>query len=99
MPTKSSRTLQVCEFSSSSRLVPTLLLDVAPAEEWEIAPDSAYVYYCDNETVFGVELQETPDSKGLPLVADMSSNFLTRHIDVKKVRAGGGANTPVSDRG
>lgn len=47
--------------------------------------DIAYVYYCDNETVHGVEFSETPDvPEGVELVADMSSNFLSRPIDVSR---------------
>jgi len=42
----------------------------------------AFTYYCDNETVDGVEFQTTPT--GHNLVADMSSNFLSRAVDVRK---------------
>lgn len=56
---------------------------VPPQKEWTIAKDAAYFYYCDNETVHGVEFHEIPDV-GLPLVCDMSSNLLTRPVDVSK---------------
>lgn len=49
-------------------------------------PDAKYVYYCDNETIHGVEYPETPvfgDGK-VPVVVDMTSNFLSRPIDVTK---------------
>ncbi|KAJ8606714.1 hypothetical protein MRB53_040733 [Persea americana] len=42
----------------------------------------AFTYYCDNETVDGVEFRSSPD--GHNLVADMSSNFLSRPVDVRK---------------
>jgi phosphoserine aminotransferase len=45
------------------------------------AEDTALTYYCDNETVDGVEFQSTPS--GPNLVADMSSNFLSRAVDVR----------------
>jgi phosphoserine aminotransferase len=45
------------------------------------AEDTALTYYCDNETVDGVEFQSTPT--GPNLVADMSSNFLSRAVDVR----------------
>jgi phosphoserine aminotransferase len=58
-------------------------------QNWELneadAKDLAYVYYCDNETVDGSEFQfvpKVPDS--VPLVSDMSSNFLSRPVDVAK---------------
>ncbi|EME47439.1 hypothetical protein DOTSEDRAFT_69381 [Dothistroma septosporum NZE10] len=46
------------------------------------AESVALTYYCDNETVDGVEFQAAPS--GANLVADMSSNFLSRAVDVKK---------------
>lgn len=52
--------------------------------EWNLSEDADYVYYCANETVFGVEFPYIPDVKGVTLVCDMSSNFLTRNVDVAK---------------
>eukprot|EP00971_Amphidinium_carterae_P175685 3482147-Amphidinium_carterae.1 len=52
--------------------------------EWKLDPAAAYVHYCANETVNGVEFQYTPEVGSVPLVADMSSNFLSKPIDVKK---------------
>lgn len=46
--------------------------------------DASYFYYCDNETVHGVEFGFVPDVD-VPIVCDMSSNALSRPIDVKKV--------------
>lgn len=42
------------------------------------------MYYCDNETVDGVEFPSVPQTNGVPLVADMSSNFLSRPFDITK---------------
>lgn len=36
--------------------------------------------------VSGVEFDFVPDTKGVPLVADMSSNIMSRKVDVSKVR-------------
>lgn len=52
---------------------------------WKLDPEASYVYYCMNETVEGVEFQYIPDTKGVPLVCDMSSNIFSRPIDVSKV--------------
>ncbi|KAK4981114.1 Phosphoserine transaminase [Elasticomyces elasticus] len=58
----------------------------------------ALTYYCDNETVDGVEFQSTPD--GHNLVADMSSNFLSRKVDVRKHAAiFGGAQKNIGTTG
>jgi len=42
------------------------------------------LHYTSNETIHGVEFQDIPDSKGLTLVSDMSSNILSRPIDVSR---------------
>ncbi|GFF58106.1 phosphoserine aminotransferase [Aspergillus udagawae] len=61
-----------------------------PAEEtWSLSPsrNSAFVYFCDNETVDGVEFPSFPkilESDDRIVVADMSSNFLSRKVDVSK---------------
>ena len=46
--------------------------------------DAAYVHYTPNETIVGVEFPYIPDTGDVPLVADMSSNILSRQIDVSK---------------
>jgi phosphoserine aminotransferase len=53
-------------------------------EEWKLDPEAAYVHYCMNETVNGVEFNFTPDVGNVPLVADMSSDFMSKPIDVRK---------------
>lgn len=56
-----------------------------PAQsEWKFDPKAKYVYYCANETVFGVEVNDVPETNGVPLVCDMSSNFLSKPVDVSK---------------
>ncbi|XP_060618147.2 phosphoserine aminotransferase [Anolis sagrei] len=51
---------------------------------WNLNPDASYVYYCANETVHGVEFDFAPDVGKTVLVSDMSSNFLSRPVDVSK---------------
>ncbi|KAG5457852.1 MAG: pyridoxal phosphate-dependent transferase, partial [Olpidium bornovanus] len=58
---------------------------VPPREKWKLSGSRAvYVYYCDNETVDGVEFPFVPDVGSVPLVCDMSSNILSRPVDVCK---------------
>ena len=52
--------------------------------DWSIDQDAAYLHYTSNETIHGVEFQDIPDSAGLPLVCDMSSNILSRPFDVNR---------------
>ncbi|CAG9834909.1 unnamed protein product [Diabrotica balteata] len=51
---------------------------------WNLDPNAAYVFYCDNDTIDGVEFPDIPNTGTIPLVADMSSNILTKEIDVSK---------------
>ena len=55
-----------------------------PQGEWRVRPDAAYVHYCSNETIGGVEFHWVPDAGGVPLVADASSHILSRPLDIAK---------------
>src|ERR1700760_2874174 len=56
-----------------------------PAQtELRFSENPAYLHYTPNETIGGVEFGYVPDSGAIPLVADMSSNILSRPIDVSK---------------
>jgi phosphoserine aminotransferase len=52
--------------------------------EWQVRTDAAYVHYCSNETIGGVEFHWIPDTGAVPLVADASSHFLSRPLEVAK---------------
>ncbi|MFK0572350.1 3-phosphoserine/phosphohydroxythreonine transaminase [Endozoicomonas sp.] len=53
-------------------------------DQWRLSTDAAYLHYTPNETIGGLEFSFIPDSGAVPLVADMSSNILSRPIDVSK---------------
>lgn len=53
-------------------------------EQWRLSPQAAYVHIVSNETIHGVQYQHTPDVGELPLVADMSSDILSRPLDVSR---------------
>jgi phosphoserine aminotransferase len=55
-----------------------------PNTKWPLKSDAAYVHYCPNETVDGIEINYIPETDGVPLVADMSSTILSHEIDVSK---------------
>jgi phosphoserine aminotransferase len=57
---------------------------IPPQSGWQIDDEAAYLHYTSNETIGGVEFQFIPDSGGLPLVCDMSSNILSRPLDVSR---------------
>ncbi|HEY6240069.1 MAG TPA: 3-phosphoserine/phosphohydroxythreonine transaminase, partial [Burkholderiales bacterium] len=52
-------------------------------KKWNVRKDAAYAHYCSNETIGGVEFHEIPKTE-IPLVADASSHFLSRPLDVSK---------------
>jgi phosphoserine aminotransferase len=58
--------------------------EVPAFETWRLDPAAAYVHICANETIGGVEYHWTPDTGEVPLVADMSSNILSRPVDVSR---------------
>jgi phosphoserine aminotransferase len=49
---------------------------------WQVSPGAAYLHITGNETADGVEYPWTPVRHRTPLAADMTSNFLTRPLDV-----------------
>ena len=57
---------------------------IPPRASWKLDPAAAYVHICSNETIGGLEYHFTPDVGNVPLVADMSSDILSRPIDVSK---------------
>lgn len=50
----------------------------------QVDQKSAYFHYCSNETVDGIEINNIPDAGDVPLVVDMSSNILSKPVDVSK---------------
>lgn len=61
--------------------------NIPPADHWKFSPSPAFVYYCDNETVDGVQFSHDPTSfpfqilpPNVPLIADYSSSFMSRSI-------------------
>lgn len=57
---------------------------VSARDTWKLSPNAKYVHYCDNETIGGVEFKGAPDVGNATLIADMSSNFLSKPVDVSK---------------
>ncbi|MGX8835602.1 3-phosphoserine/phosphohydroxythreonine transaminase [Amedibacillus sp. YH-ame6] len=53
-------------------------------EELSLDPKADYVYLCSNNTIYGTEWNYVPETNGVPIVADMSSDILSRPVDVSK---------------
>ncbi|MBL8287790.1 MAG: 3-phosphoserine/phosphohydroxythreonine transaminase [Rubrivivax sp.] len=57
---------------------------IPPRASWKLDPEAAYVHICSNETIGGVQYHFTPEVGTVPLVADMSSDILSRPVDLAK---------------
>ena len=53
-------------------------------DELALTPDAAYVHMTSNNTLFGTQWASLPDTGGVPLVSDTSSDMFSRPIDVSK---------------
>lgn len=53
-------------------------------DEIKLSDDAAYLHVCYNNTIYGTEYHYIPETGDIPLIADMSSDFLSRPIDFKK---------------
>lgn len=57
----------------------------AVPEKLDLDPKAAYLYYCSNETIHGVEFFKEPvPPAGVELMCDTSSDFMSRPVDVSK---------------
>lgn len=75
---------KVCDVNIAASTESENFMRLPKPEEIKLTPDAAYVHMCSNNTIFGTEYSWLPDTKGVPLVADMSSNIASREIDVSK---------------
>ncbi|MGI9204935.1 MAG: 3-phosphoserine/phosphohydroxythreonine transaminase [Woeseiaceae bacterium] len=55
-----------------------------PESSWQRSDNAAYLHYCANETIAGVEFPFVPNSGNTSLVCDMSSTILSRPVDVSR---------------
>ena len=53
-------------------------------DQLKLDPEANYFYYCANNTIYGTEWQYVPQIGNVPLVCDMSSDILSRPVDVSK---------------
>ena len=53
-------------------------------EQLKLDPEASYFYYCANNTIYGTEWQYVPETGAVPLVCDMSSDILSRPVDLSK---------------
>lgn len=73
-----------CEVIVSASSEASKFTNIPDPSGWVLDEQAAYLHYTANETIHGVEFPDIPDSGGLPLVSDMSSNILSRKFDLSR---------------
>lgn len=76
--------LPFCEVNLSADTMDKGYNYIPEFDTWSLDPDAAYFHYTPNETIGGVEFNYIPDTGDVPIIADMSSNILSRPLDVSK---------------
>lgn len=57
---------------------------IPPVADWALSDGAAYLHYCANETIAGIEFPFVPKNGAVPIVSDMSSTLLSRPVDIEK---------------
>ncbi len=73
-----------CSVNLAANAESSKYTSIPPRAEWRLDAEAAYVHYTPNETIGGVEFHDIPDTRGVSLVADMSSTILSRPLDVAR---------------
>jgi len=75
---------KLCPFRLAASTEAENFLRLPRMDEIQLSGDASYVYMCSNNTIFGTQFKEFPQTGSVPLVADMSSDILSRPLDVSK---------------
>lgn len=71
-------------FRFAASTEPQKFTRVPRANEISFAPEASYVYICTNNTIEGTQWHSIPDTRDVPLVADMSSDIASRVMDIRR---------------
>lgn len=83
----SEKALKEANIVASGRVAATVAPEftrVPRADELDVDPEAAYVHLTSNNTIKGTQFHEFPDTGEVPLVADMSSDFLWAPFDASR---------------
>ncbi len=73
-----------CDVHISASSETSAFTTIPDIQDWDVDSSAGYLHYTSNETIHGVEFQQIPDVGDLTLVSDMSSNVLSRPLDVSR---------------
>ncbi len=83
-----SAILEAQKFCNARPLVPyeqsKIYTGIPTYDRAQLDASFDYFHYTSNETLEGVQWQETPENNGIPMFCDMTSDLMTRPIDVDK---------------
>ncbi len=87
--TWSEKALQEAQVLGSPQIAATTLVNgsttrVPTQHELKLNPNAAYVHLTSNNTIYGTQFHRFPETGAVPLIADMSSDILSRRIDVRQ---------------
>ena len=57
---------------------------IGDVAEWQVDANAAYAYICSNNTIHGTQYHFFPETGAVPLIADMSSDIMSRQVDVSR---------------
>ena len=72
-----------CEVNVVASSEASNFTEIPDPARWSLSEDAAYLHLCSNETIGGVQFHEFPEVP-VPLVVDMSSDILSRPVDVSR---------------
>lgn len=75
---------KICEHRLAASTESENFMRLPRMDEIQLSGSASYVYMCSNNTIFGTQFKQFPETGDVPLVADMSSDILSRPIDVSK---------------
>lgn len=73
-----------CDVNIALNAEPNGFTNIPSPAQLQLNSNAAYVHYTPNETINGLEFHWVPDTGPVPLVADMSSNILSRQVDITR---------------
>lgn len=77
---KTQTTVRACWDGSADNFIRT-----PQNSELDLDPNAAFLYYCCNETIQGVQFQDVPKAAdGVPVFCDASSDFLHKPVDISQ---------------
>ena len=53
-------------------------------KDYSLNPDASYFHCTSNNTIYGTQIKDFPDTGDVPMVSDMSSDFISRKLDFEK---------------